>query len=388
MSVATVLVMVLAAFAAMPGVAVNEKEERYLVKFMDKVDEDLIKKNNGKVVKKLGYTSAIVSKMKASDAKALKKNDKVEAVEIDHKAMALGKLTPQAKGGKPGKPDKPGDEEPPLQPPESEPWGIGEIYADTVWESSTGSTVKVAVMDTGIDTDHPDLVVKGGINVINTRKSYNDDNGHGTHCAGTIAAVDNEIGVIGVSHQVDLYAIKALNRRGSGYFSDFIDGLYWAINNDIDVVSMSFGGTYYSSLFDDAITDAYDAGIVLVAAAGNNGASVLYPAKFTEVIAVAATTESGTVALFSNPGSEIDVAAPGEGVLSTYKGGTYAYGSGTSMACPHVAGTIALILEDHGSEDQSQVKTRLTATAHDITGTDKDGSGLIDAYLAYNYVAP
>jgi len=387
MSVVTVLLMVLAAFAAVPGTAANEKEERYIVMFKDKADEDLIKSNNGKVVKKLGYSPAIVIKMKASDVKNLKKSDKVEAVEIDYKASALGKVTPQAKGGKRGPPDN-GDEEPPVEDSEVTPWGIAKINADNVhFLSITGSAVKVGVLDTGVDVDHPDLVgnIKGGINIINTRKSYNDDHGHGTHTAGTIAAKDNTIGVIGVAPNAHIYAIKVLNKRGSGFYSDITEGIRWAISNEMAVLSMSIGGYSYSSFLEDAIDDAFGAGIVLVAAAGNNGDSVTYPAKFSNVIAVAATTESNDVASFSNPGNEVEVAAPGVGVESTYLGGRYATGDGTSMACPHVAGTAALILESFSDLSPSQVRKRLTETATATEDPTKDGNGLIDALGAYSY---
>jgi subtilisin family serine protease len=380
-SVMTVLLMVLAAFAAVPGTAAGEKEQRVIVLFNDTVDEDLITKNNGKVDKKFSLIPAVATKLKPSDIKALEKSDKVKAVEQDATAMILGK--PEKPPGQ----DKPKGGDDNSQPDEVWPWGITKIDADVVHGSSTGAAVKVAVLDTGIDSSHPDLSgnYKGGYNAINPKKRPNDDNGHGTHVAGTIAAIDNTIGVVGVAPDAHLYAVKVLDRRGYGFYSDIIEGLEWAKDNDMDVISMSLGGSASTQSLLDAVNAAYNSGIVLVASSGNNGNSVLYPAKYANVIAVAATDINDDVASFSNPGPEVDLAAPGVNVLSTYKGGAYAWGDGTSMACPHVTGVVALILEDHTIEPAA-VKTAMTSTAIDIedTGIDYDtGHGRVDADAAY-----
>ncbi|MFC2091688.1 S8 family serine peptidase, partial [Elusimicrobiota bacterium] len=163
----------------------------------------------------------------------------------------------QGKPDKPGKPPKPDPEpDPDPVPSETLPWGIDRIDADTAQSICTGLGIKVAVLDTGIDLDHPDLAanIKGDVNVISSRKSGDDDNGHGTHCAGIIAAIDNEIGVIGVAPQADLYSVKVLDRKGSGYLSDLVEGLDWCIANNIQVISMSLSSPGDNQTFHDAIT--------------------------------------------------------------------------------------------------------------------------------------
>jgi subtilisin len=284
----------------------------------------------------------------------------------------------------------------PKPPAQTLPWGVDRIEADLVWSKYTADPVKVAVVDTGIDTSHPDLSanLKGGMSALINTKSYNDDNGHGTHVAGTIAAINNTIGVVGVAPAADLYAVKVLDRRGSGYLSDIIKGLEWAVANDMQVVNMSLGTSSYSSTFEAAVRQTVAAGVVVVAAAGNSGPgenTVNYPAKFEGVIAVSATDSSNTLASFSSRGPEVDLAAPGVSIYSTYKGQTYSTLSGTSMASPHLAGVAALVLttavggddrDEDGVWDPAEVELRLTRTAQDLGAKGNDflyGSGLVRA---------
>ncbi|MEK7373994.1 MAG: S8 family peptidase [Thermodesulfobacteriota bacterium] len=285
----------------------------------------------------------------------------------------------------------------PAQPAEVLPWGVDRIDADLAWGTTTGDPVKVAILDTGIDLTHPDLAanVKGGVNTIYPLKSPNDDNGHGTHVAGIIAAQDNEIGVIGVAPKADLYAVKVLSRTGSGYLSDIIEGLDWSIQNKMQVVNMSLGTSSNVPSFYDAIKRAYQAGIVLVAAAGNDyGGAVNYPAAYPEVIAVSATGDNDQIASFSSVGPQVDLAAPGASIYSTYKGSTYKTLSGTSMASPHVAGAAALVLntavgaydlDGDYAWDPNEVKNKLEATAENLGLTVPNnlyGFGLVDAEKA------
>lgn len=285
------------------------------------------------------------------------------------------------------KPDKPGgDKKPPKegdpQPSETFSWGMVEIGSIAAWTYSTGDAVDVAIVDTGIDTDHPDLIdnIGGGINIINPRKHFKDDNGHGTHVAGIVAAVKNEIGVAGVAKNAVLYGVKVLNKNGMGWLTDVAAGLEWCTTNGIEVVNMSLGTASYSQYFQDVVAAVYDAGIVQVAAAGNDGGPVSYPAAFPETIAVAATDINGYIPIWSNSGPEVDIAAPGVEVNSTYKGGEYRELSGTSMATPHVAGVVALILENKPAFTPDEVKDILTTTADDLGYIAlEQGSGLVDA---------
>lgn len=286
-----------------------------------------------------------------------------------------------------------GGSQPPPQPAEVLPWGIDRINADVAWASTRGATIKVAILDTGIDLDHLDLEVniKGNVNTINPRKSGNDDNGHGTHVAGTVAAIDNTIGVIGAGPEISLYAVKVLDRTGSGWLSDLIEGLEWCINNKMQIINMSLGSSSDNQSFHDAIYNTYLAGIIQVAAAGNNGGSagaINYPGKYPETIAVSAvglnTNGSLYFAPFSSYGSEIDLTAPGVSVKSTYNNGYYNTLNGTSMACPHVSAVAALTIAAKGPMTPDNMKAYLKSRTEYLSGLspDQQGAGLVRADLA------
>lgn len=294
------------------------------------------------------------------------------------------------KGPPPDKGKPPKEPEPP--PEEVLPWGVNQIDADLVWDvdgdlvvdagAITGSGIRVAVVDTGIDLDHPDLAtnIAGDVNIINPKKTGDDDNGHGTHVAGTIAAVDNTEGVIGVAPAAKLYAVKVLNRKGSGWLSDVIAGLEWCVANNMQVVNMSLGTSSDIQSFHDAVMVVNDAGIVQVAAAGNAyGGAVGYPAAYPEVIAVSATDDTNTIAGFSSVGPEVELAAPGVNVFSAWKGGGYKTESGTSMAAPHVSGTSALVWAANPTLTHIQVRTKLQTTADNLGDSNLYGYGLVDA---------
>jgi subtilisin family serine protease len=284
------------------------------------------------------------------------------------------------------------------QPAETLPWGIDRVDAELVWPlGNTGDPIKVGIIDTGISNKHPDLLsnVKGGVNTINSLKSWNDDNGHGSHVAGIVAAIDNDIGVIGVGPQIDLYAIKVLNASGSGYLSDVIEGIQWAVAKGMQVINMSLGTASDVQSFHDAVVAAKNAGVVIVAAAGNTGGAVTYPAAYPEVIAVSATDETNNLASWSSRGPEVDLAAPGVSIYSTYKGTGYATLSGTSMAAPHVTGAAALLLNTpvtaaydfnlNGKWDPDEVKKKLEDRTVDLGDPGFDnlyGWGLVNAYNA------
>jgi len=239
----------------------------------------------------------------------------------------------------------------------SNTWGVNQIGAGTVHANgNSGANVKVAIIDSGIDYTHADLggclgagcKVEGGYDFVNKDSNPMDDDGHGTHVAGTIAANRDGGGVVGVAPDAKLYALKVLDASGSGYFSDIIKALEWAVANGIQVTSNSYGsssdpGTLVKAAFDNA----YAAGVVHIAAAGNSGNcsgnrdSVGYPAKYASVIAVAATAKSNVRPCWSSAGPAVELSAPGVTINSTKLGGGYIEYSGTSMATPHVAGVAA-----------------------------------------------
>ncbi|MEW8958137.1 MAG: S8 family peptidase, partial [Moorella sp. (in: firmicutes)] len=265
------------------------------------------------------------------------------------------------------------------------PWGVERIGAPQVWEETAGEKVKVAVLDTGIDAGHPDLKanIRGTQNIKFPGWEAGDGNGHGTHVAGIIAALNNNFGVVGVAPRAEIYAVKIFNRRGNGYISEIIAGLDWALQNKMQVVNMSFGTTRPSQALEEAVRRCVQAGMVLVAAAGNEGKenSVMYPARYPGVIAVSAIDRKNNLASFSSRGPEVTVAAPGVDILSTYPGGKYRTMSGTSMACPHVAGVAALVLSRDGHISGRQVVKTITSTATRLPGLtpEEQGSGLVNA---------
>lgn len=230
-------------------------------------------------------------------------------------------------------------------------YGVKAIGAQNEWNETKGRGIRVAVLDTGIDYNHPDLKdrVKGGINfTTNNPNDYMDRQGHGTHCAGIIAASINGLGVVGVAPEVDLYAVKVLGDNGSGSLDWTIQALDWCIANHINVVSMSLGSNGSYQQVHDAIKRAYNNGIILIAAAGNDGNgygdTIDYPARYPEVIAVAAIDINENQGSFSSTGYDVEVASAGVDVLSAYPNNSYARLSGTSMACPHISGAAALLL--------------------------------------------
>ncbi len=275
---------------------------------------------------------------------------------------------------------------------QSVPWGIKKVRAQEAWSGTTGKGVRVAVLDTGIEMSHPDLKgnVEGGFDCISETTTVVDDNGHGTHVAGTIAALDNSFGVVGVAPEARLYAVKAFDSRGQGQVSDIVQGVGWCIEHRVQLINMSFGTAESSKALTMAINKAAEAGVVMIAAAGNDGRrdGVLYPARDPNVMAVAASTPDDRIASFSNSGRQVAVAAPGEDVYSTYRGATYKNLSGTSMACPHVTGVAALLLAASPGRAGDDVRRTVCETATKLPGfsSDQQGAGLVNALAAVSKV--
>ena len=272
------------------------------------------------------------------------------------------------------------------------PTGIDRIdgeLSSTVSGNGSGSVgVDVAVIDTGIDLDHPDLSVVGGRN-CSTGRSFDDGNGHGTHVAGTIAARDDTQSVVGVAPGARLYAVRVLNNAGSGSWSSVICGVDWVTANasTIEIANMSLGGSgsepsgsgcTTGDALHDAICRSVASGVTYAVAAGNSSqdARNFVPAAYDEVITVSALADfdgqpgglgsptcrsdvDDTFADFSNFGADVDLIAPGVCILSTWRRGGYATVSGTSMASPHVAGAAALYKANNSGASPSQVKTAL-----------------------------
>jgi subtilisin family serine protease len=271
-----------------------------------------------------------------------------------------------------------------VDPAEKEiPWGVKRVNAKSAWDYGAGKGVKVAVIDTGIDYTHPELApnYKGGYNAIITTATPLDDQGHGTHVSGTIAAVKDLNGVVGVAPAVDLYGVKVLDKRGSGQYSWIVAGIEWAVNNGMDVINMSLGGGSGTEALKQVMIKAHEAGIAIVCAAGNDSGPVNFPAKYPQAIAISASDSADKIASFSSRGAEIVIIAPGVNVYSTRKGGGYTSMSGTSMACPHAAGLAALAV-GAGADGAEAVRAALKNAATPLPGLTavQQGAGLVDAF--------
>ncbi|TJY38998.1 peptidase S8 [Cohnella pontilimi] len=228
------------------------------------------------------------------------------------------------------------------------PWGVQHIRAPEAWSRTTGYRVNVGVIDTGVDFSHPDLKhsVEQGINVLHRTYLPQDDNGHGTHIAGTIAAANSLRGMIGVAPRARIHPVKAFDYDGTAYVSDIILGIDWCVRNRMDVVNMSFGMKQRSRSLLQAVDNAYHAGVLIIASSGNDGLrdDIDYPARYGQTIAVGATNREGKVASFTNRSEHIDIYAPGDKIVSAWLRGRHREMSGTSMATSHVSGAVALLL--------------------------------------------
>ncbi|WP_276357854.1 S8 family peptidase [Cohnella caldifontis] len=252
------------------------------------------------------------------------------------------------------------------------PWGVRHIQAPEAWNRTTGLGVRIGVIDTGVDFRHPDLrySVERGINLIYRTLPPQDDNGHGTHIAGTIAAANRMEGMIGVAPRASVHPVKAFDYGGTAYVSDIILGLDWCVRNRMHIVNMSFGMQNRSRSLLQAVAAANQAGVVVVASSGNDGRSsgIDYPARYGNTIAVGATNELGRVASFTNRSGLIDIYAPGDKIVSAWVGSKYREMSGTSMATSHVSGAIALLLALKPGLTPQQIKEIIQRSGKPLKG--------------------
>lgn len=227
-------------------------------------------------------------------------------------------------------------------------WEIKKFNIENNWKKSKGQGVVVAVIDTGCDMDHPDIksnLVKG-VNILKSSRSPADDNGHGSHVAGTIAAVDNGIGMVGVAPKAKIMPIKALDAKGTGRSIDIANGIVWASEHGADLITMSLGSEDQDSYISKAIDIASQKGCVIFCAAGNSGPGkdIMYPAKNEKTIAIGAIDKNLNRTSFTCAGDTLDFLAPGQDIFSIVPDNSYAMMSGTSMSNPYVVGCAALLL--------------------------------------------
>ena len=258
-------------------------------------------------------------------------------------------------------------------------WGSKLHNLPAVWRRTRGLGIKVAVLDTGVDVDHPDLVKAIEATEDFTGDGVEDVNGHGTHCAGVIAARRNNVGFVGVAPECQLLIAKVLGNNSSGSNSDVASGVNWAVDSGADIISMSLGGPDSDASLFRAIHRALMENKIVICAAGNEGSlfqnSIGYPGRYGSVISVGAHDHNGNPAGFSSRGGEIDLMAPGTGIWSAHANGQYAKLSGTSMATPFVAGICALILAKHrkGGRHRTPIENNEDMRQHILAMTAHPG---------------
>lgn len=333
-----------------------------------------VRRLGGRVTKRIPFVGAVVARGLSPEAlDVIASRADVLDIEDDVPIYAIGALPRTLEVGKAAG----------LQIP----WGVRSVDAPSVWPKCQGEDVRVAVVDSGIDVDHPDLEdrIAGGYCAF--AGSYDDENGHGTHVAGTIAATGAEGGVLGVAPRAELLSVKVLNARGSGSLSHLLEGLAWIAEQRVQIVNMSLGSPVPSLFVRRGVSKLTEQGVLLIAAAGNSGPrenTVGYPAGYEEVISVGAVDEAGRVARFSSRGRSVDVVAPGTNVLSTWLDDRYRRLDGTSMAAPHAAGIAALLWPRLGNA--LEVREALLSTAVPLDGDwpeTAQGRGRVDAAAAY-----
>ncbi|WML46096.1 S8 family peptidase [Neobacillus sp. PS3-40] len=366
-------IAILVAFAIFPAYsrAADNHQNRFIVTFLGtgkttKQEANFIKNNKKNIIKKFAFTHSYVSRLSAAQSKELNKNHAI-LVEKDIKVKMNG-FNPVNKN-----------------------WGANRIGAPlSNFGGLTGKGVKIGVIDTGIQRDNPQIKVYGGYNFLSNNNFYGDNNGHGTHVAGIIAGEPGANGFSGIAPDAQLYALKVLNSFGEGYASDIIAAINWSIQNKMDIINLSLGQSEPLVALEEAVNRAYENGLLVVAAAGNEGGTntVEYPAKYPAVISVGAVTAQDELAKYSSSGKEIEVTAPGDNILSTYIGGQFAYLSGTSMATPHVVGVLALYKQKFPQYSNIQLRSLLDKNVVDLGPVGRDSSfgfGLVKAPLSITF---
>jgi subtilisin len=371
-------------------------------------EQQLVRQHGGVVRRSFTLVPAIAATLPEQAIAALQRNPRIAVIEPDGRFQAIGQPAVAAQQQ--------------FATELADSWGVARIGAGIVHSGDSsiplpanrGIAVGLAIVDSGIDYNHPEFLhnYAGGHNFHGNNADPRDDNGHGTHVAGSAAAARDGLGVVGVAPDVQLFALKVLGADGGGSFSNVIAALQWCVqHNDslapgqtpILIANHSYGSSGDpGTLVRQAFNNSYAAGILHVAAAGNSGNaggnnnSIIYPARYASVIAVAATDASDRRANWSSTGPDLELSAPGVSIKSAWPGGGYRVASGTSMAAPHVAGVAALVLssysqaagDDAAPLSNLEVRQILAATADNIGNANRYGAGLVNAVEAVLLATP
>jgi subtilisin family serine protease len=372
LNILTILMLVFAYLLPLNTTDASElSSQRYIILFKEKIDDHLLE--SMEVVEHNRFESIHALTISATQEKiaVLKGHPSIQAIQEEQPVTLQRQIVD---------------------------WGSLSVKADKLSSSSiTGKGVKIAVLDTGIDKSHPDLRVVGGACFLaNCINDFQDDNGHGTHVAGILAALNNGIGTVGVVPDASIYAVKVLDHKGFGTTTTVMEGVQWAIDNGIDIVNLSLSTDKEDLAMKVMMDKAYQQGVLIVAAAGNNGTvdgqndSVEYPARYDSVIGVSSVNKNLVRIPESATGPTVEIAAPGFQIYSTFptsidndgiKDG-YGWMSGTSMATPFVSGILATYKQQFPTKTHMELRNMLQESALDIGEPGRDtwyGYGLVQA---------
>lgn len=278
----------------------------------------------------------------------------------------------------------------PNDPQFGQQWGLSKIKAPEAWNTTQGSnTILVAIVDTGIDANHPDISSQVVKRVNFTTEADTDLNGHGTHVGGIVSAITNNgIGVAGTAYNTKLMSVKVATAIGGGNLSHVANGITWAADNGASVINLSLGLPFNLSTFRSAVDYAHNKGVVVVAAAGNSGSqATYYPAAYPNAIAVGGTNTNDSRASISTYGTWVDIAAPADNIFSTTMNGGYGNITGTSMSSAFVSGVAALLKAQHPEWTNIEIRNKLLSSADSLPSSLQIGVGRVNACKAVDCAA-
>lgn len=347
-----IVAIVMLLFVLPDQTAQASENKRYIIGFEPEIQEDLLEPFSERIYQRLERIQAVAIELSPTEVHLFEQSEYVSYIEEDEPVKVKSQVVD---------------------------WGVKAVGSSSVWENGlTGKGVKVAILDTGVNANHPDLKVVSGQSFVSYTDSYQDDNGHGTHVAGIIAALNNSIGIVGVAPEASIYAAKVLDENGDGFTSDVVKAIEWSLNQGVNIINLSMGGKTSSRHLEAALDDAYQHGALIIAAAGNQGNAsgtgdtVDFPAAYESVIAVAAIDQQNRRASFSATGPAVEVAAPGVAIRSTYLNNEYVQVHGTSMAAPHVTGHLALLKQAYPNATNVQLRQMLREQTVDLGPLGRD----------------
>lgn len=341
----------------------KERTEDFVVMSTGDIDLEYMTKEFNDSEQTVNNDNLVVCEMTESDAERLRKKDDGIIVEKDIEIFASSKAVNKHRRVRTEK-----------------EWNMKAIHAEKTNQKDTGENIKIAVIDSGVD-DYNDIVLAGSVNFLpgeeNVSPLYVDVTGHGSSVAGIIGAQDNGEGITGIVPEAELYSAKVFDKENCSTISRVIDAIYWAIEQKVNIINMSFGTVQDSPALHRAIQDAEKSGILLIAAAGN-GELVEYPAAYKEVMAVGSVNADGEISDCSAGGDEIEIVAPGEQICSTGAFGGVVITAGTSMSAPHITGVAAKLWGKDKSVSAEFIRQLINVSANQFTKTSECGNGLVD----------